>query len=331
MRWQILAVGALAMIGVRYVQAEDLAAELKKTGYRIVYETLRDGNWELCMVGMDGSPPVNLTRTPHVNEMYPTVSPDGTKIAFVVDTGEGETRTRDVYYMNFDGTGRKLVARGARWPVWSADGRAIAYLKQGGERFAFNDGYTTGLFVYDLASGTHKAHVNPHIGHIYNPCWSLDGKWFVATVSGGMGYRHTNLAIEAEGMQVVDLKIGGCRPDISPDGKKVAWGSSDWTMSVGDLDFTGPQPKVVNKRDVVVSTKPFQIYHMDWSPDGKYVAFSRGVAKKGLGTHPAIIGVPAEGWNICVADASQRDHWVAITSDGKSNKEPDWVPPPRSR
>ena len=37
----------------------------------------------------DGSEPVNLTRTPREHEHYPQVSPDGTKICFSVDEGEG--------------------------------------------------------------------------------------------------------------------------------------------------------------------------------------------------------------------------------------------------
>ena len=226
---------------------EGLASELKKTGYRIVYETYQDGNWELFMAAMDGSPPANLTRTPKVHELYPKLSPDGSKIAFLVDEGQGESTVRSVYLMNFDGTQRTLVARGARWPCWSPDGKAIAYLKQEGDRFAYNDPYTKGLWVYDLASGTHREHPNKEIHHIYNPCWSADGEWFLATVSGGMGYQHTNLAIEARGSRVVDLGLPGCRPDISPDGKRVAWGASDWTMRVGDLDWSGPEPKVTQR------------------------------------------------------------------------------------
>jgi Tol biopolymer transport system component len=127
-------------------------------------------------------------------------------------------------------------------------------------------------------------------------------------------------------MQVVNLKIPGCRPDISPDGKKIAWGADDFTLCVADLDLSGQQPKVLNRRTVIQSATPTKTYHIDWSPDGKYVAFSRGPIHKRLGAAPEMVGVKAEGWDICVADASATNRWTAITHDGLSNKEPDWVP-----
>ena len=67
----------------------DLLAELKTYPHKIVYETNRDGNWELYLVNADGSNPVNLTKTPDIDELYPKPSPDGTKICFVADEGKG--------------------------------------------------------------------------------------------------------------------------------------------------------------------------------------------------------------------------------------------------
>jgi len=31
------------------------------------------------------------------------------------------------------------------------------------------------------------------------------------------------------------------------------------------------------------------------------------------------------GWNVCVADAKNKNRWVAITTDGRSCKQPSWV------
>ena len=299
---------------------------LKQIRHRIVYETQRDGNWELFLANADGSGPVNLTRTPTVHELYPRVSPDGAKVCFVADEGTGETKTRNVYYMSLDGTGRTLVAKNARQPCWSADGAAIAYLKGEFEQFCYRDFATKGIVVYDLKTGEHREHPNKGIHHLYNLCWSPNGKWFVATVHAGMGYKHGILAIEANGTKVFNLGIGGCRPDLSPDGTKIAWGVSDWALRVADIDLSGPVPKVTNQHDILTSKKPMKIYHIDWSPDGRYVAFSRGPSRKRLGFAPEMVGIPAKGWNICVADATRKNRWLAITADGNCNKEPDWAP-----
>jgi Tol biopolymer transport system component len=305
---------------------QSFQAELKKIANKIVYETFNNNNWELFMVNADGSNPVNLTKTPDKNELYPRVSPDGKKVCFVSDEGEGDSKIRNVYYMNIDGTKRVKIADNGRDPCWSSDGKAIAYLKGEFEKFTYLDYASKGLFIYDLKTRKTKQHPNKDLHHLYNICWSPDGKWFVATVHGGMGYDHAILAFEANGNGVFNLEIGGCRPDISPDGKKIAWGRSDWELSVGDLDFSASQPKVKNQRDVVISAEPIKIYHIDWSPDGKYVTFSRGPNKETMGFAPEMIGIKAEGWNICVADATATNKWTAITSDGNSNKEPDWVP-----
>jgi TolB protein len=307
------------------VAAEDLSVELKKVPHKIVFETYRQGNWELFLVDADGSNPVNLTRTPEVDELYPHASPDGTKTCFVADEGQEARKVRSVYYANLDGSRRTLVARNARQPCFNGDGTAIAYLGGEFEQFNYSIIANKGLFIYDLATGKHRVHPNQDIQHLFNVCWSPDGRWFVATVHAGMGYDHALVAIEAEGMKVLDLGIPGCRPEFSPDGKRIAWTPSDWALRVGDLDLSGPQPKVTNQRDVVTSSKPTKVYHIDWSPDGKYVAFSRGPFEKRLGRAPENVGTPAEGWNICVADATATNRWLAITTDGHSNKEPDWV------
>jgi Tol biopolymer transport system component len=231
--------------------------------------------------------------------------------------------------MNLDGSGRTKVADNGREACWSPDGKRIAYLKGEFDRFVYEDFATKGIGIYDLATGQRTDHPNKDLFHLYNLCWSPDGNWFVATVHAGMGYKHAILAVEAAGTKVFDLEIPGCRPDISPDGKKIAWGASDWDLYIGDLDLASAKPKVTHGRPVARSAKPMKIYHVDWSPDGKYVAFSRGPERKSLGQAPEIIGIKARDWNICVADSSGESVWLLVTSDGNCNKEPDWAPVPQ--
>jgi hypothetical protein len=308
--------------------SKDLLAALRTYPHKIVYETNRDGNWELYLCNADGSKPVNLTRTPDVDELYPKPSPEGTKICFVADEGKGNAKTRNIYYMNRDGSGRTKIAENGREPCWSPDGTKIAYMKGEFTRFTYSDIATKGLFIYDLKTGETREHVNNKLLHLYTLNWSPDGNWFLATVHGAMGFRHTILAIEANGDKVYDLRLSGCRPNISPDGKKVCWGHGDYCAGVADLDFSGPTPKAINIHNVVESKDPIETYHITWSPDMKYLTFTRGpkfLGKSLKGLLPEFPGVEAPGWNVCVADAAQKNRWVAITTDGKSCKQPSWV------
>src|SRR5262245_50872304 len=76
--------------------SKDLLVELKSYRHKIVYETNRDGNWELYICNADGTNHVNLTNTKDVDELYPKPSPDGTKICFCADSGPPEARRRDI-------------------------------------------------------------------------------------------------------------------------------------------------------------------------------------------------------------------------------------------
>jgi hypothetical protein len=308
--------------------SKDLLAELKTYPHKIVYETNRDGNWELYLCNADGSNAVNLTKTPDVDELYPKPSPDGSKICFIADEGKGDAKVRNIYYMKSDGTGRIKIAENGREPCWSADGKHIAYLKGEFEKFTYSDFATKGLFIYDLETGQTREHVNKTLHHLYTLNWSPDGNWFIATVHAGMGFRHTILAIEANGDKVFDLKLEGCRPNISPDGKKLCWGHGDYCAGVVELDLSGPTPVTTNLHNVVESKDPIETYHVTWSPDMKYLTFTRGpksIIKSLKGLLPEFPGIEAPDWNVCVADATQKNRWVALTTDGKSCKQPSWV------
>ena len=232
---------ALCLSATRCGRAEGLADELKPLGQYVVYESHREGNWDLFRCKADGSDGVNLTGTKDCDELYPHVSPDGSKICFLADEKSGSEKVRNVYYMLADGSQRTLVASNGRDPCWNPDGTKIAYLPGEFEQYTLKDFASRGLMIYDLVTGVAAPHPNPDLHHLYNLCWSADGNWFVATVHGGMGFQHAILAIEAQGKRVVDLGIPGCRPDLSSDGKRIAWGASDFVLRMAEIDWSGPE------------------------------------------------------------------------------------------
>src|SRR5437879_7833612 len=87
---------------------------LNRLPFKIAYETYTNDNWEIFVMNADGSNPVNLTHTPKEHEHYPQVSPDGMKICFSVDEGEGRDTIRSLWVMDVDGKNRKRLVDHAR-------------------------------------------------------------------------------------------------------------------------------------------------------------------------------------------------------------------------
>ena len=343
-----LYLAVLASLSTLAAQASDpppLRQQLKGVAFKIAHETYINDNWEIFVMNADGSEPVNLTNTPKEHELYPQVSPDGTKIAFESDRGDGRDTIRSIYIMDLDGKNRTKVADYARQPFWSADSKVLGYLPQEYPKFNVIDYYSKGVAYFTVATGKSEPHPNAEkLHHLYNPCFSQNGKWIVSTVHAGMGFSHAILLIAAHGDKIINLGIPGCRPCFSPDGKQIAWGPGDHELAVADIDLDSENPKVGPKRLRIVEDKKNKIYHIDWSPDSHFLSFSRGPDGKGdlskPGTHQSaceIVGVYAPQWNLFAVSA-QRDgtidltkatenEVVQLTTDGASNKEPAWFTP----
>jgi Tol biopolymer transport system component len=322
---------------------ETIKNALKAAPYRLICEGYKNNNWDLFVMNADGSNLTNLTKTPDVHELYPQVSPDGKMIAFVSDRGKGRQTVRSVWIMNIDGTHRIKVADYARQPFWSPDSKTLGWLPQEYKKFNIKDFSTKGMMFYSLK--TKESHPHPNskkLFHLYSPGFSPNGKWIASTVHAGMGFGHADIMIEADGSKITDLKVHGCRPCFSPDGKYLAWGASDHKIEIAEVDWSGSLP-ALGKHLTSIVDETNKIYHVDWSPDGKYVTVSRGIAGKGdpdkPGTHLAaseVVGVYAANWNLFTVNiedggiidfnAQPTDKWLQITHDGQSYKEADWIP-----
>lgn len=326
---------------------QPLREQLAGLPFRIAWECYVDGNWELFVMHADGTHAVNLTQTRDQHEHYPQISPDGTKMCFTVDSGEGRDTLRSLWVMDVDGRNRRKIADRAREPFWAPDSKTLGYLPQEYPKFSVMDYSTKGMMFFNLDTGKTEPHPNSAaLHHLYNPSYARNGKWIASTVHAGMGVGHAILLIEAHGSRIINLKIPGCRPCLSPDCKSIAWGSGDQQLVVAPLDLEAAEPAVGPWRLRIQDAKPNEIYHIDWSPDSRFVAFSRGPKGEGdlskPGTFQAsspIVGVYAAGWNLFAVSAQRSGiidltkaseaEVVRLTDNGFSNKEPAWFLPQR--
>jgi Tol biopolymer transport system component len=173
-----------------------------------------------------------------------------------------------------------------------------------------------GLVIHDLATRTTRRHDDISLRMLYNLTASPDGQWLVATTRQG---RNSNLLIASATGSVRALAIEGCRPDISPDGTRIAWGRTDHELRIAAFTPSASR-NVTSQKAVIAVGQSEKIYHVDWSPDGRHLVVSHGSSRGNQA-----VGERAAGWNLAVFDLAAGT-WAHITTDGQHNKEPDWVP-----
>jgi len=119
--------------------------------------------------------PVPFT-TDHGWEVHPAFSPDARRIAYVGGQNRG---TGFIYTKAIGGDSSARVTKGTeseRSPVWSPDGKMIAFFRRAAE------GQATSLIMVPAAGGPET-----RIGEVVQGgtlVWSSDGRWLVATEGG---------------------------------------------------------------------------------------------------------------------------------------------------
>jgi len=141
------------------------------------------------------------------DNLSPTYSPDGQRIAFV-STRPGLPQ---IYVMAADGTDQQLfapfdygVTGSSNAPEWSPDGQSVAFHR--------DVGGTLQVFVLDVRSRTVRQLTS--VGRNEDPTWAPDSR-HLAFVSDRTGYRQ---------LWVIDLETGRIRPLLQQSGARLpAW------------------------------------------------------------------------------------------------------------
>ena len=252
---------------VRLTQApaQDGNPSWSPDGKRIVFESNRDGNYEIYVIGADGENLKQVTNRPGAN-VSPVWSPDGSSITYFAFL-DG---TAEMHVMNPDGTDDETLGAGFR-PALSPDGLKIA----------------ADIFVADLethqiyvmgSDGRNRVRLTHTRAYESAPRWSPDGERLVFfSLRDAYPYEALREAqseiysMNSDGSNPTKLTKLGAKskyPRWSPDGSRIAF-ETDWGGNEDIYVMRADGGALTN-----VTNHPGRERNAAWSPDGARIVFA---------------------------------------------------------
>ncbi len=227
----------------------------------LAYETEQDSSSLIVAIQADGTQQRNIVSSSTYSVIYPTYSPDGSRIAFE----SNKNGKWDIYVANIDGSRLTNITHNVAdniMPAWSPDGRYIAFIStwDGGSNVYImpGNGGDVQQLTFDSANVVNASPVwSPDSQELaYSSDRTGDDEVFIHNIGGNTDINLTNTTSTGEFL-----------PSWSPDGQRIAFtrtGDGNTDIFVVKVDGTGLTR---------LTTNPAIDWMPVWSPDGQRIAF----------------------------------------------------------
>ena len=218
---------------------------------------------DLFMVDITTGAVKQLTDTPGVWEQYPSFSPDGMQIAFVVriDTETEQNVPRYIYIMDTNGSNRRELAyvtedlgfMAFEGFHWSPDSRKITYSLN---NFSISDyEHFYDIFMTDVAKGGYTNLTNSLYTIEGDPDWSPDSKK-IAYYSGSLNDGFFTWVMDANGKNKTRLYQTGSSASWTPDGKGLIFTNRLNVYEILEMDAKGGNLRTLLKSQDLSFSNP---------------------------------------------------------------------------
>ena len=307
--------GALKLVGEPAPVAEQVGSSaVGGSDFRasengvLVYSTRLSENGDLNEFDRAGRVLRTLPAPPA--SLHPALSPDGRRVAVrVIDP---QSRTRDIWLVD---RVRGIASRftfdpgGENYPLWSPDGKRIAYWS--------NNAGAAGIVAKQLTGSGETELLAPFKDEAVLKDWSRDGKLILFELNSASGPDVWVLPLTGDRKPYAFLngKYGEGEPRLSPDGKYLAYTSNE---SGHDEIYVQTFPDRAEKWQI--STRGG--YDPRWSGNGRelfYLSPEQRMMSVPIRTTPSFDpGTPADLFGAHVLFPGPGVEHYAVTDDGQT-------------
>jgi Tol biopolymer transport system component/serine/threonine protein kinase len=200
-------------------QGVEERASISPDGKSIVYQAGEFGKRDIFLRRVGGRNPVNLTETSPGDDIEPSFSPDGERIAFRSSRDSG-----GVFLMGATGESVRRLTDFGYSPSWSPDGKKLVIATEGVIDIMARS-TTSQLWIIDVETGGKKLLFK---GDAVHPQWSPNGNRIAFWGLSGEGGQRDISSISATGGEPTKMTTNPAvdwNPTWSPDGKFVYFAS----------------------------------------------------------------------------------------------------------